>query len=298
MAGRPLRVLAVVVGLLAAARVAAPAGDAPAPRPPERIVSMNPSLTAIVLALGAGPQLVGVDAYSKRQQEALAALPSVGGLYSPSLEAVVELRPDLVVLVPSAEQRDFRERLAALGIPVLALDPLGFDEVLATIEALGGQLGRSREAQARVEAIRATRARVEREVAGRPRVRTLLVLQREPFFVVGRGSFIDEMLRMAGAENLGATFPEPYPRVEPEWLIAAAPEVILDASDSPEAPERFWSRWPSLPAVAHGHVVALGVGVATLPGPYLDRALEALARGIHGDDVLAQPEPARAAPAP
>lgn len=302
MAGRTLRVLAIVLGLLGAARVAALAADAPASSAPapERIVSMNPSLTAIVLALGAGPQLVGVDAFSKRQQAAVAGLPSVGGLYSPSLEAVLELRPDLVVLVPSAEQRDFRQRLGDLGIAVLALDPLSFDEVLGSIEALGRRLGRSQEARERLEAIRAARVRVERAAAGRPRVRTLLVLQREPFFVVGRGSFIDEMLRMAGAENLGAAFPEPYPRVEPEWLIDAAPELILDATDSTQEPERFWARWPSLPAVAQGRVVALGPGVATLPGPYLDRALETLARAIRasGDGARAEPDPARTAPAP
>ena len=157
----------------------------------------------------------------------------MGGLYNPGLEAVVALAPDLVVLVPSAEQRDFRARLAALEIPCLELNPIRFDEVLGAIEQLGARVGRDAAAAARVREIRRVRSGVEDATRELPRVRTLLVLQRDPPFVVGRGSFVDEMMRAAGAENVAAEFAEPYPRVTREWIIDAAPEVILDSSDSP-----------------------------------------------------------------
>ncbi len=281
-AWRQLRRAGACLGLLALAEPSFAAASAKPEATPSasRIVSLNPSLTAILVALGAGDRLVGIDDFSAQQEPALGALPTVGGLYDPSLEAVVALRPDLVVLVPSAAQRDFRARLESLGVPVLALSPLSFEEVLDSIEILGARTGHLAAARARVGAIRAARAEVERAARGRGHPRAVLVLQREPLFVVGSGSFIDEMMRSAGARNLGAEFSEPYPRASLEWLVAARPEIILDASSEPGTPQEFWSRWPSIPAVERGRVVALAPGVVTLPGPALDRALHLLAGAL------------------
>jgi iron complex transport system substrate-binding protein/vitamin B12 transport system substrate-binding protein len=111
-------------------------------------------------------------------------------------------------------------------------------------------------------------------------VRAVLVLQRDPLYVVGRGSFIDSMLATAGAENPANVFAEPYPRASLEWLIAAAPEVILDASEDPEDPLRYWARWPSLPAVASGRVHRISASEATLPGPFPERSLALLAKAL------------------
>lgn len=264
-------------------------GDA---EPARRIVSLNPSLTAILVALGASDQLVGVDVWSHRQNPHLVALPTVGGLYNPSLEALVAATPDLVVYVPSAEQRDFHSRLAALDVGVEAFDPLRFEDVLASIERLGRIAGADRRARERTDAIRAARTELEAAVAGRAPPRAVLILQRDPLFVVGGGNFIDEMLTSVGAVNIGAGQGEGYPRVSLEWLVAEAPEVILDSSRDVEPPATYWARFASLPAVASGRVVRLPVGTATLPGPALDEALRLLARSIHGDGVAA------AAPSP
>lgn len=248
----------------------------------QRIVSMNPSLTRILVAIGARDALVGVDEFSARAEPAVSSLPRVGGLYSPSLESVVALRPDLVVLVPSFEQREFRARLEQLGLPVQVFDPVRFEQVLGTITALGRRVGRETEAQARVDAIRRTQRAVQRAVAGRTPLTTVLVLQREPLFVAGRGSFLDEMLAMAGARNLGAELGETWPRTSVEWLVGVAPQVILDSDADPAPAAQFWARWPSLPAVAQERVVVVDAGDVTLPGPNLDRALLTLARALHG----------------
>jgi iron complex transport system substrate-binding protein len=216
----------------------------------------------------------------------------VGGLYNPSLEGVLALRPDLVVLVPSAEQRDFQARLAALAVPVLVLDPVSLDDVLVSIETLGARVGRAAAARQRVEAIRAARHETAERLRGRPRPRAVLVLQRDPLYVVGRGSFAADLLDAAGVRNAAAEFPEPYPRVALEWLIAAAPEVLLDAAPDPQGAASFWSRWASLPAVRSGRVITLEPDLVTLPGPWLDRGLRVLAERVHGADVLATaPEP-------
>jgi len=272
--------LAAVLALSVAVATARPDDDA---QPAERVVSLNPSLTAMLLALDARSVLVGVDTFSARQQPSLSGLPTVGGLYDPGLEAVVALRPDLVVFVPSAEQRDFQRRLLEVGLAVLPCNPVRWNDVLETIVRIGDRVGRSAEAAKRVEEIRAARREVERAAEGRARPRTVMVLQRDPLYVVGRGSFIDEMLGAAGAENLAAEFDSPYPRVGREWLLEAAPDVILDSSHQPDGddPLRWWSQWPSLPAVRSGRVIPLPNGRVTLPGPYLDRELRDLAASLH-----------------
>jgi iron complex transport system substrate-binding protein len=270
---RPLLPLLLFVLLLIGAlagEVQVEAGASPPPA--RRVVSMNPSLTSILVALGASSVLVGVEEHAADLHPELASVPTVGGLFNPSLEAVVALEPDLVVLVPSAEQRDFQGRLGALGIEVLALPNISVAEILASIEVLGARVGRMAEARARVAEIRRTFAQVRAAADGRPPVRAIVVLQRDPLFVVGQGSFIDEMLRAAGIDNVARELSDPYPRAAVEWLIAAAPELILDASDDPPDAAVFWARWPSIPAVANGDTFALPAS-ATYPGPYIDRSL-------------------------
>jgi iron complex transport system substrate-binding protein len=251
------------------------------------VVSLNPSLTAILVAIGAQHTLVGVDAFSARQEPRVAQLPLVGGLFSPSLEAVVALQPDLVVLVPSVEQRDFRRRLEGLGVKVSVFENIRFEEVLENIERLGVLTGRRAAARERVEAVRRSRAAVSRASArvggpgGGPR--TVVVLQRDPLFIVGSHNFIAEMLVSVRAANLGREFGEPYPRVASEWLVAAAPEVVIDLSPPGEDARGFWDRWRGIPAVASERVYYLDAATISLPGPHLDRSLELLGRSIYGE---------------
>jgi iron complex transport system substrate-binding protein len=229
-----------------------------------RVVSLNPSVTQTLLALDAEALLVGVDEYS------------------------AQLEPSFVALVPSAQQRSLRARLEALDIEVLALSNHSRDEVLLSIETLGERIGRKPAARARVEEILAAWRDSERRSDSAPRVAAVLVLQRDPLYVVGGGSYLDAMLHAAGAVNAASGFDEAYPRVSLEWLIDAAPELILDAADPPEGAAQYWSRWPSLPAVAGGRVRVVEKQV-TLPGPYLDRALEQLEMQVRGAQAELSP---------
>ena len=263
----------VLLALLAFAAPAVAEGLAAA-----RVVSLNPSLTAILLALDAPGALVGVDDYSAQLEPRVRELPRVGGLFNPSLEAIVALEPDVVMMVPSAQHRSLRERLEALGIEVLDRPNVGFEELLGSIEALGARVGRREVAQTRIAEIRAAFAKGDAAAAIRPTA--VVVIQRDPLYVVGRGSFLDAMLRAAGADNVGSEFAEPFPRVSVEWLIEAAPQLILDAAEPAKAAVEHWARWPSLAAVKRGNVVAIADDGIILPGPYLDRSLEKLAARI------------------
>ncbi len=182
---RAARLLASGLLVLALALASGAAQAAP------RVVSLNPSLTAIVLALGAGDTLVGVDDWSARQQPGMHERPTVGGLFDPNLEAIVALAPDVVVLVPGAQQRSVADRLRGLGVEVLELPNISLEELLGSIEALGRVVERPEAAAARAGAIREAWARAERAAAGGPRPRTVLVLQRDPLYLVGRGSFLE-----------------------------------------------------------------------------------------------------------
>jgi iron complex transport system substrate-binding protein len=245
---------------------------------------MNPSLTQMLVALDAQHVLVGVDEYSADHEAAVAALPRVGGLFNPSLEAVVALEPDLVVVVPSVQQRDFRARLRELGVEVIELASITFDQLLASIQKLGDRVGRSQAARDRVAAIRETWSSVAREASLRPRRSAVMVLQRDPLYLVGGESYLNSMLDAAGLDNAAAEYSEAYPRVSLEWLIAAAPQVIIDSSDDPVPAAEHWSRWASIPAVAQGRVVAVPQSLVTLPGPYLDRSLLTLVAAIRRAD--------------
>ncbi len=253
----------------------------------QRVVSMNPSLTETLLALGARENLVGVDEFSLRRLPDVRGLPAVGGLFSPSVEAVTALSPDLVVLVPSAQQRSFRTRIEALGIRVLALPNISLDDLLTSIEVLGEAVGRRARARAMVNGIREEFALLRRATRDRPVSRCVLVLQRDPLYVVGGDNFIDSMLTLVGGHNVAAVFAEPYPQIALEWLVAQAPEVILDASEDPMPAAEYWARWPSLPAVTTGRVRSVSAGEVTRPGPYVGAAARALASALHGVDVVA-----------
>jgi iron complex transport system substrate-binding protein len=258
-----------------------PAQSATCDRPAaKRVVSMNPSLTQSLIALGAADLLVGVDEYSATTEPSVSALPQVGGLFNPSLEAVLALDPDLVVVVPSVAQRDFRSRLTELGVEVLGLPNVTFAELLDSIEVLGDRVGRCSAARERVAAIRSVWSEVAKEAASRPRRSAVLIIQRDPLYVAGGNSYLNTMLEAAGLDNVAAKYSESYPRISLEWLIAVGPEVIIDSAKDPMSAQEYWSRWPSISAVANGEVISVEEGIVTLPGPYIDRSLQTLAEAI------------------
>jgi iron complex transport system substrate-binding protein len=270
---------------------------------PSRVISLNPSLTAILLALDEGERLIGIDDFSAQQIPEVAGLPRVGGLFNPSLEAVVALQPDMVLLVPSAEQRDFKQRLEDIDIEVVSFKNFQFDEVLENILRLGEITGARKAAAARVAEINTTRAVVERavkSVAGgeKKRPSIALILQRDPLYVVGGANFIDTMVGLAGGRNVASSYHEAYPRVAMEWLVAQSPEVLVDLSPEAQESMEFWKRWPTIGAVKSDRLVALGAGLISMPGPDLDKSILLLARTFWGKGIDAHLEPTQPTPQP
>jgi ABC-type Fe3+-hydroxamate transport system substrate-binding protein len=114
------------------------------------------------------------------------------------------------------------------------------------------------------------------------RPNTVAIVDRSPLYLVGAETFLDELLEAVGANNLGRGLAAGYPRGSIEWLIAARPELLLDMTPGSEDAAAFWSRWPSLPAVAAGRAITVDASRVSMPGPDLDLALRELARVVHG----------------
>lgn len=270
-------VLLAALGLVGAAHAAPPTGPGfLGPKPPEkvkRVVTLAPSLTETVLALGAGSTLVGVSRYDEAKE--VAGLRRVGGFVDPSIEAIIGLRPDLLLVQPSPGNQRPVEKLAELGVPVLLLPLHTVADTLAALRAVGKALGKDKEAEALVQRIESTRTRIREAAKGLKPPRVLLAYGFEPLVVAGPGSFADELLRDAGAINVAADAGSEYPVYSVERAVMAAPDVVVDAADVDVGKDKLTailsrSRWVELPSMA-----------LLQPGPSLGRGLEELFQLLH-----------------
>ena len=242
--------------------------------PPRRIVSLAPSLTEIVFLLGCDDSLVGVTRFCNFPAAA-SGLPKIGGVIDPDVERIVALSPDLVLCTTDGNPRDKVRALEEMGIPCFAVAPQDLGEVFTAIERLGVLLGAADRGRAEAGALR-RRARLAspsfRDVE-RPSV--LFVVSTVPIIAAGEGTFMDELVRLAGGRNAAARFSGRYPRLSVEGLVAARPDVIFVAGMS--GVERFSpevTRWKDVPAFRDGAVITLDGDLVTRPGPRLVTALE------------------------
>mgnify|MGYP001059117919 CR=1 FL=1 len=259
---------------------------------PERIISLAPSITEILFAIGAGERVVGNTSFCNYPPEA-AELPKIGG-YTPDLinfEAIVDLQPDLVI-VGEFEQEPVIATLEQLGIPVVGLVATTIDEVYSSIEQIGAITGNGQEAAAVVEAMRSRIEAISSKVADLPadqRPRVFWEVFDEPLITIGPSSFISQLIERAGGVNIFADQSEAYPQVSHESVVALDPEVILGTLEQAEplAPERVAQRpgWSNISAVQNGRIHLLDSDPVSRAGPRLADALEAMLAALHPELV-------------
>jgi iron complex transport system substrate-binding protein len=273
----------------------------PAPPSGTRIVALTPSTTEIVAALGALPELVGVDDFSSFPPEVI-KLPKVGSFMAPSLEAILRLRPS-IVLVDDA-QGGVSEGLAAAGLTAVKLRMHTLADVRSGLEKTGAALGRADAARAVVAELDAAidaaagRAAAHTAAGGR-RLRILAVIDRESeglgnMVAAGPGSYLDELLAILGVENVLASSGVRYPKISAEEILRAQPDVIVDASHAAlrSGAATDW-REMAVPAVQRGRILLLGDQIYMAPGPRAGQALTSLGDMIYGDGASsAAPGPA------
>ncbi len=197
--------------------------------PPQRVVTIAPSLTDTVLALGKGELLVGVSRFDEAPE--VAALKRVGGFNDPSVEAVVALKTQLVLVQMAPSNQKPVEKMAELGISVLAVPLTTVADVQEATLRIGEALGAAAEAKALVAKVAAVRDEVRARAKGRKAVRVLVVYGFQPLVVAGPGSFAHELLSDTGAVNVAQASVSAYPVFSPEAALALKPDVVLDAAD-------------------------------------------------------------------
>ncbi|MCZ8251334.1 MAG: helical backbone metal receptor [Hylemonella sp.] len=255
---------------------------------PQRIVSLLPSLTESVCALGQCQRLVGVDRYSNHP-ESLAGLPRLGGGLDPSIEAVVALRPDVVLISMSSRAA---ERLEALGLRVVALEPKTHADVRRVLQALGVLLDVPpaapeklwREIQDSVDAAARSLPPAARGL------RVYFEVSRGPYGA-GEASFIGETLTRLGVKNVIPAELGPFPRLNPEFVVRADPDLIMIGNRSMQARVPY-PGWDQMKAVRAQRLCVYGVGdsdVVVRPGPRMAEAAQIMARCI--SEKLALPVP-------
>lgn len=294
-----LATLAILVAGCGTATPAAPAAPAatatPAPisitddagrshtfaAPPARIVSIAPSNTEILFAVGAGERVVAVDRFSDYPAEAKTK-ENVGSYIKPDLEKLIAAAPD-VVFATRVHLKEVIPQLEARGIPAVVLEPKDLDQVLDRIGLVGKITGREDAARTLVAGLRARIARVSEKIAGAPRPRVFFEIDPK-LFTAGPGTFIDDLIGRAGGTNIAADATTAYPKLGSEIVVLKDPEVIVLADEvAGETAEKVKARsgWQSIAAVRSGRIVAIDPNITNRPGPRLVEGLEALARALH-----------------
>jgi len=252
------------------------------PRNPRRVLSYAPNVTEVLFAIGAGERVVGRTRFCDWPAQAR-KIPSFGGLLDPDFEKIAALRPDLVVATTVGDPRDKVEAIERLGYPVFVTSPNSVEDVIGSVEKIGRVVGAEAGARAVAVRMRAQLEEVHDRLTGRRRLRTLVVIWQDPLRTVGRRSFVADVVRRAGGEVVLARGEAKYPQMSMEALLEAAPEVIvLGLPGEPgRGDERFWKKFPSIPAVHDGRIVSVDLQVLTRPGPRITQAIADLARAIH-----------------
>lgn len=246
---------------------------------PRRIVSLNPATTELFFALGAGDRLVGRTHFD-RYPEAALRVADLGNGMRPNVESVLGVRPDLVVLYASNENRDAAARLRAARVATLSLRVDRIADFRRAVTMLGIVLGDTAAARAVVDSVGRTLARVRTATARLPRPATFWKAWDDPVIAIGGGSFLTELVDIAGGSNIYGDDPRASLDVTIEDVVRRDPDVVLAGPES-AARMRAAPAWKALRAVRDGRVLIVDTTLVGRPGVRLGEAAVSLARLLH-----------------
>jgi iron complex transport system substrate-binding protein len=260
--------------------------------PARRVISMIPAQTGIVGILAGREVLVARTQWDV--DPALADLPSVGNALNPSVEWLAARRPDLVIAWPDGQSRDVVQRLTAIGVPVYSSRVESVAEVRGMIRRLGVLLGAESRADSLIRHIDGELEAVRAAAAGRPAPTVLYLLGTEPATVAGPGTFVDDLLKLAGGRNVFDDVGQLWPQVSLEEIVRRQPDIIIRPSErarhDPLAGLRGRPGWRDLDAVREGRVHGVDPDLFNRAGATVGEAARQMARLIHGDG-LPVPQP-------
>lgn len=257
---------------------------------PTRIISLAPSITEILFALGLDDEIVGVTEFCDYPERAKDK--TIVGYAQPNIELVVSLQPDLIVAPKSFMRADLLKKLEQLKIPTFILEPHTVEEIMAHIKLLGRMVGRSDAANEQTTTLRKQIAELSGQLKGRERPSLLYVLNSEPLITVGPGSFIHHLIELAGGRNVAEEAKTPYPRLTMEEVMRQNPDILLfpvgQSEGISQAEQDRWKRWTTLMAVKEQKLFQVQSDLLNRPGPRIIEGLRQLVRFLH-PDVLEEP---------
>jgi iron complex transport system substrate-binding protein len=278
---KPLAILGVFLLCLCGA----PSAQAPAA--PQRIVSLIPSATEMLFAIGAGPRVIGVGNFDRYPPEAQTRT-KVGGLIDPDIERILSLKPDLVVIY--ATQTDLRTQMERARIPIYLYQHSGLADITDTIRTIGARVGSERAGQELAHRIEDDIASTRQRVAGKPRPRTLLVFGRDAetlrgVYASGGLGFLHDMLETAGGLNVFADVKRQSVQATTEVMLTRAPDAIveigIDTASSKERNLGAWDARASIPAVRTHRIYQIRGDEMMNPGPRVAQAIRRIAQALH-----------------
>jgi iron complex transport system substrate-binding protein len=269
--------VAVSLFVLSSVRIFAAEG-----RVPQRVVSLAPSVTETLFALGFGDRLVGVTTSCDYPAEAL-KIPKIGGFMSPSLETIAAKRPDVVIGVSSATDPAKTREMERLGLKVTLISLASVNDILNSIKSIARLLGSPQAGEKLVHRINLQMDQVKARGAPAPRRSTLLLVGLRPLIAVGGKNFIDELITLAGGKNIAGDAAQPWLNLPDEYVVAKAPQVIIEAGMGSERDQaaKHWADLKSIPAVQQGRVYRYPSDKILRPGPRIGEGLEEIARLVH-----------------
>jgi iron complex transport system substrate-binding protein len=253
------------------------------PDHPKRIISLAPSLTESLYALGLGDQVVGVTDYCQNPPEVLGK-PRIGGIINPNLETIVSLKPDLVFATSEANKYEFMARLEQFAIPVFSIVPRDIAGVLESLRLMGEAANVAPRAEKLIQDLKLRYAAVRNKVQNLRPVRVLIAYDLQPVITGGRWTFPTDLVAAAGGCSIAAGLEQDWPRLNMEYILAQDPEVIFLAA-MPEADRQLrvlsnLPGWKNTTAVKLKRVIAVDDRI-NQPGPRLMEALEMIAGYLH-----------------
>lgn len=252
---------------------------------PQRIVSLTPSVTEILYALGAEDRIVGVTSYCNYPEDARSK-PKVGEYANPSLEVLATMQPDLLFMAADNSSPELLARLESLNIPVYVAYPRSVGETAALIRNMGRLLERREVAEQLAAQLDRTVECARKVTAALPAVRVLCTVMSQPLVVAGRHTLLDNLVEISGGENVVPEGANRYPTWGIESVLAADPAVILVSPHPGQTdPSAFYRQWPQLQAVKDERLVTINADWIQRPGPRLVLGLAAMTKALHGIEI-------------
>lgn len=254
------------------------------PDNPQRVVSLAPSITEIVYALGQEDKLVGATLYSDYPEPAL-EIPRVGSYVRLDLEKIVSLKPDLCLAIKDGNPEHTIERIEKLGIPIYVIDPRNLNEIMLAINELGALLKSEKQAAVLIQDIRERLNHIQEKISRAAAIpRVFIQITAAPITTAGKDTFINELINLAGGSNLAAD-KAGYHRYSWEDVLRLEPDVVIIATmaegQSPEYLKSLWKNWSILPAVKNKRVHVIEAAIINRPTPRLLDGLEQIVEYIN-----------------